>query len=301
MVKIGTYLSGAFSFEEQLHVLKNTGFDFVGLTLGLFKAEGDLLERTVSLCEKYGLEVDNIHLTGSKTNVMWSNDPLGDEICDRYCREIERASAAGIHIGVAHVVWGYLTEAPVEEIGLSRFARIAECAERNGFNLALENSVDDKYLYAVMEHLRDYRSVGFAFDSGHHHAFAAEYDFLTDFADRLLTTHIADNDGAHDLHLMPLDGTIPWKEIAAKLAKTEVGRNRILAEPSLGGGKKIRDMNAEQIRQSIAHLPIAAEPELLVLEDERFSAYGPLTYEQKIERLYTRMKRLAAMIEAEIA
>jgi len=301
MVKIGTHLSGAFSFEEQLQVLKNTGFDFVGLTLGLFKAEGDLVERTVSLCEKYGFEIDNIHLTGSKTNVMWSDDPLGDEICDRYCREIERASAAGIRAGVAHVTWGYLIPAPVGDIGLSRFERIAECAERNQFMVGLENSVDDKYLYATMERLRDYRYIGFTFDSGHHHAFAREHDFLTDFGDRLVTTHIADNDGAHDLHLMPMDGTIQWEQLAAKLAKTKVGRERILAEPSLGGGKKIRDMSAEQIRQSITHLPIAAEPELLVLEDERFSAYGPLTYEQKIERLYTRMKRLAAMIEAEIA
>ena len=111
-------------------------------------------------------------------------------------------------------------------------------------------------------------------------------------------THIADNDAAHDLHLMPLDGTVNWEQVAAELAKTVVGRDRILAETSLGGFKKMKGLSAEQIRRHVAHMPIAAEPELLVIEDEKFSAYSPLTFEQKMERLYTKMRRLADMIEA---
>ena len=297
MTKVGTDISGDMPFEERLRVLKHTGFDFGALSLSLFGAEGDELEQSVRLCEKHDFPIDNIHLTGAKTTALWDSDPLGDEICDRYCREIARASAAGIRVGVAHITWGHSVPAPVGEVGLSRMERIAECAAKHDFILALENSVYPEHLYATMAHLKDYSSVGFTFDSGHRNAFAHDYTLLADFGDRLAVTHIADNDAVHDLHLMPMDGMVNWEQVAAELAKTAVGRDRILAEVSLGSFKKMKGMDADQIRRHIARMPIAAEPELLVIEDEKFSAYSPLTYEQKMERLYIKMRRLADMIE----
>ena len=299
MIKIGTYVGGDMPFEDRLRILKNIGFDFVALGLGLFSQEGNELERCAALCDQYGFEIDNIHLTGAKTTAIWSDGEQGEEICERICREITRAAAAGIRVGVAHITWGHTPPAPVGETGLSRYTRIAECAAKNNFVLALENSVYLDHLYATMAHLKDYPSIGFTFDSGHRNAFAPNYDLLADFGDRLTVTHIADNDGAHDLHLMPMDGSVDWNYVARGLAKTKIGRKKILAEPSLGAFKPIKGKSAEQIRNDTAHLPIAAEPELLVIEDEKFSAYRPLTHEQKMERLYTRMKRLAAMIEAE--
>lgn len=297
-MKVGTYISGDLPFEERLRVLKSIGFDFGALGLGLFSMEGDELEQAARLCEKHDFPIDNIHLTGAKTTAIWSDDALGEEICDRYCREIARAAAAGIRTGVAHITWGHTPPAPVSEVGLSRYDRIAECAAKNGFVLALENSVFLEHLYATMAHLKDYPSIGFTYDSGHRNAFARDYDLLADFGDRLTVTHIADNDGVHDLHLMPLDGSADWNYVSNGLAKTKVGRERILAEVSLGAFKAIKGRNAEQIRGDMAHLAIAAEPELIVIEDEKFSAYLPLTYEQKMERLYVKMRRLAEMIEA---
>ena len=299
MIKIGTYVGGDMPLEDRLRILKNIGFDFVALGLGLFSQEGNELERCAALCDQYGFEIDNIHLTGAKTTAIWSDGEQGEEICERICREITRAAAAGIRVGVAHITWGHTPPAPVGETGLSRYTRIAECAAKNNFVLALENSVYLDHLYDTMAHLKDYPSIGFTFDSGHRNAFAPNYDLLADFGDRLTVTHIADNDGAHDLHLMPMDGSADWNYVARGLAKTKIGREKILAEPSLGAFKPIKGKSAEQIRNDTAHLPIAAEPELLVIEDEKFSAYRPLTHEQKMERLYTRMKRLAAMIEAE--
>ena len=298
MIKIGTYASGDMPCEDSLRVLKHIGFDFVALGLDLFSKEGDELERNAALCDKFGFEIDNIHLTGARTTAIWSDDALGEEICDRYCREITRAAAAGIRTGVAHITWGHTPPAPVSEVGLSRYDRIAECAAKNGFVLALENSVFLDHLYKTMDHLKGYSSIGFTFDSGHRNAFARDYDLLSDFGDRLAVTHIADNDGEHDLHLMPMDGSADWNYVAKGLAKTEVGRKRILAEPSLGAFKAMKGRDAAQIRRNIAHLPIAAEPELLIIEDEKFSSYRPLTHEQKMERLYTKMKKLAEMIEA---
>ena len=300
MVKVGTYVFGSnIPFEERLTVLKNTGFDFVALGLELF-ADNEL-ENDVKLCEKYGFQIDNIHLTGVNTTDMWGEDSFGDEICDRYCREIKRASDAGIHVGVAHITWGHAIPAPINETGLSRFVRIAECAAEHGFVLGLENSVYPEYLYATMERLKDYKSIGFTFDTGHRNAFAPDHDFLKDFGDKLVVTHIADNDGVHDLHLMPTDGNVDWNKVASELARTELGRDRILAEPALGGFKKFKGKSADEIRADISGLPIASEPEIVVIEDGKFSSYRPLTYEQKMERLFVKMKNVAKMIDDEIA
>lgn len=298
MVKVGTYVSGDLPFEERLQIIKNTGFDFVALSLSLF--ETDELEDCAQLCEKYGFAVDNIHLSGKSTTDMWKIGSEGDEICERYCREIKRASDAGIHVGVAHITWGHAVPEPISVAGLERFKKIADCAEKNGFVLGLENSVYPEYLYATMDYLKDYTSIGFTFDTGHRNAFAPDHDFLKVFGDRLVVTHIADNDGANDLHLMPMDGTVDWKKVASELAKTETGRDRILAEISLGAFKKIKGKTADEIREHISSLPISKEPEILTFEDGKFASYKQLTYEQKMERLYKKMKTLAAMIEEKI-
>ena len=298
MVKVGTYVSGDLPFEERLQIIKNTGFDFVALSLSLF--ETDELEDCAKLCEKYGFAVDNIHLSGKSTTDMWKIGSEGDEICERYCREIKRASDAGIHVGVAHITWGHAVPEPISVAGLERFKKIADCAEKNGFVLGLENSVYPEYLYATMDYLKDYGSIGFTFDTGHRNAFAPDHDFLKVFGDRLVVTHIADNDGANDLHLMPMDGTVDWKKVASELAKTETGRDRILAEISLGAFKKIKGKTADEIREHISSLTISKEPEILTFEDGKFASYKQLTYEQKMERLYKKMKTLAAMIEEKI-
>lgn len=298
MVKVGTYVFGNLPFEERLQAIKGAGFDFVALGLDLF--ETDELEADVNLCEKYGFEIDNIHLSGKSTTDIWKQGSEGDEICERYCKEIKRASDAGVRTGVAHITWGHTVPEPINEAGLERFTKIAECAEKNGFVLGLENSVYPEYLYATMERLKDYDSIGFTFDTGHRNAFAPDHDFLKVFGDRLVVTHIADNDSEHDLHLMPTDGTVDWKKVASELAGTATGRDRILAEPSLGAFKKIKGKKADEIREHMSRLPISNEPELLSFEDGKVAAYRMLTHEQKMERLYKKMKTLAAMIEEKI-
>ncbi len=300
MIKIGTYILGSseLSAEEKIIQTKEAGFDFVGLGLGLFA--GDELEPTVELCAKHSLPIDNIHLTGAKTTALWSDDELGDRVCDRYCREIERASAAGIKVGVAHITWGHAQPEPMSERAFARFERIAGSAAEKGFILGLENSVYIDYLYATMERLRDFKSIGYTYDSGHHNAFAPERELLRDFGDRLIVTHIQDNNGIHDLHFPAFDGNVDWERVARELAKTKVGRDRICAEVGAGTFKELKGMTEEEARANIAALPIAASPELLSFDGNKVAVGASLSYRAKLDRLYGKMKKLASMIEAQI-
>ena len=89
MVKVGMYpmASSEIAEEECLCIIKSAGFDFV--CLGMRKITDGGLGDALKVCEKLDLPVDNIHLNGAGTTELWSDDPYGDEVTERYCREIE--------------------------------------------------------------------------------------------------------------------------------------------------------------------------------------------------------------------
>ncbi len=297
MIKIGTYIlsDGNLSLEEKIKMTKEAGFDFAGLGLGLFAS--DEVEKAVEICAKEGMPVDNIHLTGAKTTLIWNEGEEGDAICERYCNEIKRASAAGIKAGVAHITWGHSQPAPMSEKAFARYYKIAQTADKCGFILGLENSVFIDYLYETMKRLKDFKSIGYTYDSGHHNAFSPERDLLRDFGDRLIVTHIQDNNGIHDLHMPAFDGNVDWNYVARGLAKTEIGINRICAEVAAGSFKELKGMTEEEARENIASLPIASSPELLSFDGNKVAVGKELSYAEKLARLYTKMQKLAGMIE----
>ena len=80
MIQIGTYVHGGGNIEEKIIAIKNAGFDFVAIGMGAL-SDGSL-EYQVELCKKYGLDIDNIHLTGGKTTEIWFEGELGDKVTD---------------------------------------------------------------------------------------------------------------------------------------------------------------------------------------------------------------------------
>jgi len=60
--------------------------------------------------------------------------------------------------------------------------------------------------------------LGFCFDSGHAHI-TGELAILDHYMDRLILTHLHDNRGSVDEHLLPGQGTINWKPIISSLKK----------------------------------------------------------------------------------
>lgn len=298
MIQIGTYVHGGGNIEEKLIAIKEAGFDFVAIGMGAL-SDGTL-DYQVELCKKYGLPIDNIHLTGGKTTEIWFEDELGDKVCERYCREIRMAAAAGIKKGVAHITWGHKDPGEVSECGIARLTKMADTALENDFLLCLENSVFIEHLYATMDKLKDHPAVRFTYDSGHRNAFAHDFDILGSFGDRLAVLHINDNDAAHDLHLMPFDGNNDWERDARDLAKTEYARTRLCAETSYGSEKKLADMTDDEINAMVNNLPIAKLPEYFTIGDGIMRSYAAMSYKDYMVRLHATLKKLAGMVEANI-
>ncbi len=259
MKPIGLYMifdpsETGLSLEEMFRFYAEIGFDFVCTSPArIFTTD------FMALAEKYCLPIDNVHLSGPDTNPLWQEGARGDEIVQRYCDEITEMTARGIHLGVAHETWGH-PEMPLNDLGLSRIGRIISWAEKKQFVIGFENSITpDVHLRAVLDRF-DSPSARFTFDTGHWNAFAPKSNFPFEYADRLVITHIQDNDGSGDQHRIPFDGTVDYARLA----------------PVLRHAKRLTFECAARSKNP--------------------ALYGNMTYFEHIERLYHAARRIAQLV-----
>jgi sugar phosphate isomerase/epimerase len=74
-------------------------------------------------------------------------------------------------------------------------------------------------LVHFVEEVLDASAVGICFDFGHAHMDGDLIDALETVSEHLLTTHVHDNRGRTDDHLVPFDGTIDWPAALTTLQK----------------------------------------------------------------------------------
>jgi len=115
------------------------------------------------------------------------------------------------------------------EIGLDRFRRVVDHAEKRGVKACFENvEFPHLELKLLLDALKNEGSeaLGFTWDVGHEHCYPADFDVSEKFGDLIVGTHFHDNFGQKDnkvvtwdddLHLLPFDGNIDYKRIAQRL------------------------------------------------------------------------------------
>lgn len=102
---------------------------------------------------------------------------------------------------------------------------LAPRAESLGLLLALENGFAPSYLTQTAEDLlalvAGYGSpaVGICYDSGHAHLSEGAARVLDVLRPQVVTVHLHDNNGAHDEHLVPGQGTIDWSALVPLLSR----------------------------------------------------------------------------------
>ena len=295
-IKIGGYLPyhPKVALYDRLRLFREFGFEVIGITPGGINAT-DKNTVTPRLAEKFGYEIDNVHLTGTETNKMWFDCLEGEDVFDRYCREIKTCTDYGIKKGVTHLTWGSHEAAPaINQLGIDRFKRIAEFAEKHDFVLALENSITFEHLEAAFGNI-DSKHIGFCWDTGHGSCFTPAYDFIEKYRDRFVCMHLDDNDKIEDNHLMPYDGAADWDKIKADLASTKFGKGLIFFEINSIVNRKYPGMTADEIKQAWIKngVKIAEDEKLVAYKDGAVEVYAQLEYEEYLDRMYKAACRLA--------
>lgn len=203
--------------RESLEMIKKAGFD--SIMLGWYPDEK--IKELCSICRSIGLEPEILHAPFSHINDMWLEGDGGETVLEVLIDNLQIAAKNGIPYVVVHLSSG--DNAPhLNDIGIERFGRLVEAAERNGVTVAFENQRKLANIAFMMEKYKDNGAVGFCWDNGHEACFAGGREYMPLFGSKLVCTHIHDNfaqkDG--DLHLIPFEGNYDFNRYAEHIKKS---------------------------------------------------------------------------------
>lgn len=202
---------------ETINAIKNAGFKNVFIQW-YNKDWNPSQEEQLRYIRECGLNVIFAHLGYQGINNLWLDNEIGNSLVERYKNDIRICKENNIPMIVMHLT--SKSEAPqYNEVGLNRLKEIVDYAKELDIKVAFENTKIKGYLDYVIDNI-DNENVGICFDSGHFHVhFDDDLDF-DKFKNRIFAVHLHDNDKSDDLHLMPFDGTLNWKEVINNLKKS---------------------------------------------------------------------------------
>jgi len=118
---------------------------------------------------------------------------------------------------------------------------IAEAASAAGVTVALEvmpNALSSAAaLVDLIEEQLERQDVGVCLDYGHAHVMGDLGDAIETLSGHLSTTHVHDNDGRRDDHLVPFAGTINWDQ--AMMQTQKIGYDGVLMFEVAGGADPV--------------------------------------------------------------
>ena len=186
-----------------------------------------LNEKSILCSDEYGLRTEELQRLKEKYHLIYnqSHAPYGRDRLAMGIEEgahldmlISRSITISAQLGIKNIVMHPLcAQDAIIEKNVTYLSPFINQAERLGVNIALENLDspleirDASTLVALIKRLGS-RHCGVCFDFGHAHM--NNHDLGKDIAtygSSLIATHVADNHGSMDEHLLPFYGTIDWK------------------------------------------------------------------------------------------
>jgi len=189
-------------------------------------------EAVRALVEKRGLHMPQVHVMIG-ANVASADEARREADTATVMRHVELSALMGITTGVIHPGGDNpmtLEEFQAEKIRrVEGFKRLAEHAAGHGVSLAIENMSDAGRASRGARGMRRYGSliselheliddiampnVGICYDTGHGNLQGLTMaDAVRQCGERLIATHITDNDGSGDQHRTPFYGNVDWHE-----------------------------------------------------------------------------------------
>ncbi len=185
---------------------------------------------------------------------------------ERSCRWIQHCSALGVPVMVEHACEFHEDFHATSDLVKSSFRAIARCARDRGIKVAVENEFDPRDMARAGEGRRmtiparvaclaselleivgiDPGALGVCLDFGHANLqrplFQLE-EAVEQLGQHLAATHLHDNEGVSDQHLMPFMGNIRWDRVMQALRSTGFGRPLILEVGGLMPRERATRMN----------------------------------------------------------
>lgn len=242
--------------RETLQFVHDAGFTHInwnpdaGHSYQLANAE---IEFTAKLVRESGLKVKSVHASNGRNQVLELRAPRGrlpvfenrKDIGSSHewqrkggiellKNRIDLASALSspdivLHVDITDEVFlSAASEAEFFDPFWRSFDELADYCVEHKVKIAIENlmgAVSESWLklYDRIFERYDSNFLGLCFDVGHWNVAAGPSDLsiLDTFGHRLIATHIHDNFGSTDDHLLPFSGTIDWQKVTSAIAATK--------------------------------------------------------------------------------
>ena len=219
MRKIGMSLGAiaTLSTNEYAALLREYGFTTTFcLATDMMKvvSDGEILAAN-------GISYDSLHAPWDGINRMWREGEDGEIMLLRLKHSVDICTEADSPILVVHLSSG-LTPPPPTDIGRDRFIRLVRYAEEKRVTIAFENQRMLGNISWAFEEFKDSPYVGLCYDCGHEGCFTPGRQYMPIFGDRLVCTHIHDNNGIfnEDLHRLPFDGTLDYDRVTRQIRES---------------------------------------------------------------------------------
>jgi sugar phosphate isomerase/epimerase len=229
---------------ELEHLAQVAAYGFEAIELFATRSHFDYrdeaaIERLKQWLGATGLTLNSVHApitdvfgAGDQWAPTYSNAASDRERREAAVRETDAALKLAARIPfdvlVVHLGTPASREAPGDNhrpSAVRSLEEICEAAKPRGVRVAVEvipNKLSDAAaLAALLERDIDVRHAGICLDFGHAHLMGDVVDAIENASEHILATHVHDNRGKDDAHLVPGLGTIDWN--AALIAMQKIG------------------------------------------------------------------------------
>ena len=218
MISIGTTFNYDIALKDQLPMIREAGFSHISLGANIGHADylsGSARQTIKAMTGDHGLAICSLHVPfGERLDISVPDRAISDNTVETYERCIEAAQFLGARAVIFH---------PTRYLQAEHMAQRKKTIVRNvtkllgglgpgDVKLAIENDCygpSNDVLAHSLDEIIDAR-YGFCYDSSHDNLAGRRLAVLVKYGSRLLATHISDNRGAQDDHLLPFEGAYDW-------------------------------------------------------------------------------------------
>jgi sugar phosphate isomerase/epimerase len=241
MISLGIYAWFGYelSLEQRLNMIKQTGFDTTCLWFGAEETlvrEGRV-DEIPDMVRSIGLELDNIHAPFIDHYLLWSDT---QNAIDKVRLELTTALSFCTKHRIPRMVvhFGGKDFPPSSQKGLQVVRNLVKQAEDSDVTIAAENGEGgNEYLEYIFANIHS-PNLAFCYDSSHDNI-SREFrgEALQKWRHLLVTTHLSDNLGIDDDHLLPGRGKINWDAVREHIPVTYKGTLMLEVDgPNAGKG-----------------------------------------------------------------
>ena len=216
-IGINLYTRKEMKMEDYVRIISDLGF---GTVFSGVK-DPEMMHKTTELLSKAGLVYDTLHAPFGHINDIWYASEGGEAMYAELTDCIDACVRVGAPIAVVHLSSG-IQAPPPTDIGRGRFIDLVEYAAGKGIKIAFENQRKLGNIAWAFEEFAEAENVGFCWDCGHEACFTRGRQYMPLFGDRLICTHIHDNNGVfnEDLHRLPFDGSLNFERITTQIRES---------------------------------------------------------------------------------